>query len=244
MLEQIKRKIPTILLSGSHAVKSYKFSDWQYVGDPIQIARLFSEKEADELVVIDPAVTQNANSINFELLRRITEAFHGPISYSGGVKNSKIAKQIIGLGYEKVCLNLATTGLPNALIEIQHTVGQQAVILIIDLYTESNSLSLYNHINGSKKQMERTELLKAVNQAPVGEVVLQFVERDGQSTGLETQITDYIAKNANKQVIGSCGAESRESVFSFLKKYSVSGAFVSGLYTFFPNTKSVLINYG
>lgn len=245
MRADIKRRIPLLLLDGPHAVKSFGFKDWQYVGDPVQIARLFSQKEVDELVVVDPAVSRDGRAINLPLLRRICQQFQGPITYSGGVRDAETARMVIGLGFEKVALNRASTAAdPAAIRGVSAAIGEQAITLVIDLTTEGGPLAHYDYRNRSATPITPDALLGEVNTAHAGEVVLQFVDRDGTIRGLEREITRDIAARANRQVVASGGAESYEAVASYLDDSPVSAVIASSLYTFFPETRSVLINYG
>lgn len=244
MKADIKRRIPSLLLDGSNAVKSFGFTDWQYIGDPVQIARLFSQKEVDELLVIDPAVSRDGRAINLPLLKTIAQQFHGPISYAGGVSDAKTARMIIGLGFEKLALNRASTAAdPAAIRDVGAAIGEQAVILVIDLTTENGQLAHYDYRDRSATPITPDALLCEVNAAHAGEVVLQFVNRDGTRQGLECEITRDIAARANRQVMVSCGAESYEAVASYLNDSPISAVIASNLYTFFPETRSVLINY-
>ncbi|MBO6853872.1 MAG: hypothetical protein JJ872_08930 [Marivivens sp.] len=245
MKPNLKRRIPSLLLDGPHAAKSFEFTDWQYVGDPVQIARLFSEKEVDELIVLDPSVSRDGRAINKRLLEKIAQQFHGPITYGGGVRDPATARMIVGLGFEKVALNRVSTAAdPAAISELSAAIGEQAITLVIDIITTCGALALYDYRNGRSVPISPDELLVQVNAAQVGEVVLQFVDRDGTSAGLERMITREIASRAKRQVVVSGGAESYEAVAAYLQDSPVSGVIASSLYTFFPQTRSVLINYG
>lgn len=245
MKADIKRRIPSLLLDGPHAAKSFGFTDWQYVGDPVQIARLFSQKEVDELLVVDPAVSRDGRAINLPLLESIGQQFHGPITYGGGVRDAETARMIIGLGFEKVALNRASTAAdPAAIREVSAAIGEQAITLVIDLITEGGSLAVFDYRSRSASPITPDALLSEVNSAHAGEVVLQFIDRDGTTRGLEREITCEIAARANRQVVSSGGAESYEAVAAYLDESPVSAVIASSLYTFFPETRSVLINYG
>ena len=245
MKPNIKRHIPSILLNGEHAAKSFKFTDWQYVGDPVQIARLFSQKEVDELLVLDPAISRDGRKINLSLLKSIAQQFHGPLTYGGGVRDAETARMIIGLGFEKVALNRATTAAnPASIREISEAIGEQAVTLVIDLTTKDGFLAHYDYRNRNTTPISTDALLTEVNAAHAGEVILQFIDRDGTGLGLEREITWDIAARAKRQVMASGGAESYEAMAAYLDGGPVSAAVASRLFTFFPETKSVLINYG
>ena len=244
MKADIKRRIPSLLIDGPHAFKSFGFDDWQYIGDPVQIARLYSQKEVDELVVLDPGVSRDGRVININLLEKIGRQFHGPLSYGGGISDAETARMIIGLGFEKLVLNRASTAADTAAVrEVSKAIGEQAITLVIDLTLEGGSLAYYDYRNRSIIPTTQEALLYEVNSAHAGEVVLQFVDRDGTLQGLEQEITWNIAALANRQVVASGGAESYEAVLAYLDNSPVSAVIASSLYTFFPGTRSVLINY-
>lgn len=244
MKADIKRRIPSLLIDGPHAFKSFGFDRWQYVGDPVQIARLYSQKEVDELVVLDPGVSRDGRPINVKLLEKIGRQFNGPLSYGGGIRDAETARMIIGLGFEKLILNRASTASDSSVVrEISTAIGEQAITLVIDLTIENGSLAYYDYRNRSAIRTTREALLYDVNTAHAGEVVLQFVDRDGTLQGIEQEITWNIADLAKRQVVASGGAESYEAVSAYLDNSPVSAVIASSLYTFFPGTQSVLINY-
>ncbi|MDA8739483.1 HisA/HisF-related TIM barrel protein, partial [Luminiphilus sp.] len=96
------RVIPCLLLSNGGLVKTVKFSNPKYIGDPINAVRIFNEKEVDELVFLDIDATKNNSSPNFELLGRISSEAFMPFSYGGGIKSLDQVKKLFALGVEKV----------------------------------------------------------------------------------------------------------------------------------------------
>lgn len=243
MSDSDKRKIPVILLRDEVAIKSYGFSNYEYVGDPIQIAHIFSEKEVDELIIVDPFVSNGSHEINRKLLLSIANNFHGPLTYSGGVSSACIASEIIQLGYEKIAVNAATTGSRVNITDVASAIGKQALVLVFDLVVRNGELFLYNHVAQMDERIELSWIVEFINTCDVGEVLLQFVDRDGSRVGLESEITEHIAKEINKQLIVGCGAISHNEIKIYLEKSNTSAVVVSAVYTFYPDSNSVLINY-
>ena len=92
------RVIPCLLLQNKGLVKTVKFKDPKYVGDPLNAVKIFNEKEADELILIDIDATVNNVEPDFELIKKIAEESRMPLCYGGGIKTVEQAKKIISLG--------------------------------------------------------------------------------------------------------------------------------------------------
>jgi len=127
------RIIPVLLLQNESLVKTRKFSDRRYVGDPCNTVRIFNELEVDELVFLDISATQEKRSPNLKLLGDIANECFMPLAYGGGIKTFDEAKCIFSIGFEKVCINSATIENPELIKKISEHFGSQAVVVSIDV---------------------------------------------------------------------------------------------------------------
>jgi cyclase len=108
------RVIPCMLLKGEGLVKTVKFKDPKYLGDPINIVRIFNDKEVDELIFLDILATTENRRPNFELLGKITSECFMPLGYGGGIRDMDDIKQLLGIGVEKFVLNTSAVENPVA----------------------------------------------------------------------------------------------------------------------------------
>lgn len=134
------RIIPCLLIHQSGLVKTQGFKDPKYVGDPINAVKIFNEKEADELIVLDIDATVNGCEPNFDLISRLAAECRMPLCYGGGVTRVDQAARIVDMGVEKVALSAAAIGNPSLLGRIANVVGRQSVVAVLDVRKKKDFL--------------------------------------------------------------------------------------------------------
>ena len=127
------RIIPCLLVRDKGLVKTVKFKDGKYVGDPLNAVKIFNEKEVDELMILDIDASKENRGPDFELIRTIAIESRMPLCYGGGVKTVEQAKKIISLGAEKVAISSAAVENPLIISQIAEAVGTQSVVVVIDV---------------------------------------------------------------------------------------------------------------
>ena len=127
------RITPCLLVHEGGLVKTVGFKDPKYVGDPINAVKIFNEKEADELVVLDIDATRNGVEPDYKLIQDLAAECRMPLAYGGGVRTPEQAKRIIELGVEKVCISSAAIEDPTVIRRIADAVGGQSVVVVMDV---------------------------------------------------------------------------------------------------------------
>ncbi|MFN7185876.1 MAG: HisA/HisF-related TIM barrel protein, partial [Alphaproteobacteria bacterium] len=127
------RVIPVLLLRGKGLVKTVKFKDPSYIGDPINSVRIFNEKEVDELVFLDISATPENRGPDFELLADIAGEAFMPMAYGGGITTMEQIKRIFSLGFEKVILNSLAYSAPDVIREAVAIYGSQSIVGCVDV---------------------------------------------------------------------------------------------------------------
>ena len=127
------RIIPSLLIHDKGLVKTVKFKDHKYIGDPINAVKIFNEKEVDELAIFDIDATVLGNEPNYILIEKLANQSRIPLCYGGGVKTVKQAQRIFSLGVEKIALSSSIIQNPNLITEISEKVGSQSVIVVLDV---------------------------------------------------------------------------------------------------------------
>lgn len=131
MLKQ--RIIPSLLINSGGLVKTTKFSEPKYVGDPINAVRIFNDKKVDELMILDISSSANGFTINFPLLKKIASQARMPLCYGGGVKTVMDAMTLVSIGFEKVSYSSEAVKNPDILRDSAEAVGGQSVALTLDV---------------------------------------------------------------------------------------------------------------
>src|SRR5438132_5118462 len=127
------RVIPCLLLKDGGLVKTIRFSDPKYVGDPINTIKIFNDKEVDELMLLDITASRERKGPAFSTIAQIASECFMPLCYGGGVTSLEQAKRIVGLGAEKIAINHAAISRPTIIREIADALGSQAVVLSVNV---------------------------------------------------------------------------------------------------------------
>ena len=139
-MNKFYRIIPTLLLKDKGLVKTINFKNPRYIGDPINIVRIFNEKEADEITILDIQATNKESKPDYNFIKDIVSEAFMPVGYGGGVKNLNQIEKLFEIGVEKVILNTICYENPNILAESSNKFGSQSIVVCIDIkkiYLES-----------------------------------------------------------------------------------------------------------
>ncbi|MEN9564187.1 MAG: glycosyl amidation-associated protein WbuZ, partial [Chloroflexota bacterium] len=127
------RVIPALLLKGQGLVKTVKFKDPKYLGDPINIVRIFNDKEVDELVLLDITATPEKRGPQFDLLKNITSEAFIPLAYGGGIRSMDDVRKLLSIGIEKLIMNTSAVETPSLVREVADHAGSQAAVVSMDV---------------------------------------------------------------------------------------------------------------
>ena len=157
------RIIPCLLVHEKGLVKSVQFKNHKYVGDPINAVRIFNEKEADELMLIDIDATINKEEPNFKMIQNIASECRMPLCYGGGIKNVQQAQKIFSLGVEKIALSSILIENPNLISEIASKVGSQSVVAVLDVKKKLlGGYEVYTHNGKISTGINPLEFIKKI----------------------------------------------------------------------------------
>ena len=203
------RVIPCLLLRGAGLVKTTRFTDAKYVGDPINAIRIFNDKEVDELVLLDIAATRAGRGPSFSLIEEVAGECFMPLAYGGGISTCEQARRILKLGVEKVIFNTTAWRSPQVLREAATEFGSQAVVASIDV--RRKWLGRYEVcVAGASEatRMDPVEYARRMEDLGVGEILLTAVDRDGTMSGYDLAMVASVARAVSVPVIASGGAGS------------------------------------
>jgi imidazole glycerol-phosphate synthase subunit HisF len=239
------RITPCLLVHDGGLVKTVRFAEPKYVGDPINAVKIFNEKEADELVVLDIDATVRGAEPDFKLIARLAAECRMPLCYGGGIRTAQQAKRIIGLGVEKVAISAAAIENPRLLAEVGQEIGSQSVVLVLDVKKRSlgRGYEVVTH-NGRRGTGKDPLALAAQAQAlGAGEVVINSVDNDGMMRGYDLPLATKVRGATRLPLTVLGGAGSLDDVGSLVKACGVVGASAGSLFVFKGAYKAVLINY-
>jgi cyclase len=237
------RIIPVLLMQEGGLVKSVKFKNHKYVGDPINAVKIFNEKEVDEIVLLDISATGEKRPPNLRHIREIASEAFMPLAYGGGITTIGEIKELITAGVEKVVLNTAAFDNPALISEGAQWVGSQSIVISIDV--KKDWLGRYKVVthNGSKNTgIDPVTYAKRMQDAGAGEIFLNSVEKDGTFEGYDMDLIGPVSKAVSIPVVAIGGAGSVED-FTAAIQQGASAAAAGSLFVFQRPHRAVLISY-
>lgn len=238
------RVSPCLLVHNKGLVKTVKFKDAKYVGDPINAVKIFNEKEVDELIVLDIDASVENKAPDYQLIKHLANESRMPLCYGGGIKTPQQAQEIIKLGVEKVAISSEALSNPSVLKEIADVIGRQSVVVVLDVKkTFLGGYELYIH-NGKKKIKKKLEqVIYELEEIGVGELVVNSIDQDGTMKGYDLNLVEKVRELAEVPLTILGGAGSSDDILKLIDKYKVIGAAAGSLFVFKGVYKAVLINY-
>ena len=241
------RIIPCLLIHQGGLVKTQRFAEPKYVGDPINAVRIFNEKEADELIVLNIDATTSRAEPDFSLIAKLAAECRMPLCYGGGVTTAEQAARIVDMGVEKVAVSAAAIADPTLLTRMAAAVGRQSVVAVLDvrkrtgLFSKGHEICTHNATIAHK--IDPIKLAIQMQDAGAGEIVINSVDRDGVMQGYDLELAMQIKASLKIPVTFLGGAGSVEHIEELIKTLGVVGAAAGSLFVFKGKYRAVLINY-
>ena len=238
------RIIPCLLVKNKGLVKTVKFKDGKYLGDPINAVRIFNEKEADELMVIDIDATYNNKEPDYKMIENLASECRMPLCYGGGIKTLEQAQRIFSLGVEKIAVSSAAIQNPSIVSDIASKVGSQSVVVVLDVRKKMfGGYDMYTH-NGKKNiNINPIDFAIKMEQEGAGEIVINSIDNDGVMKGYDLDLIDKVRNSISLPLTVLGGAGDLEDIGGLIQKYGIIGAAAGSLFVFKGKYKAVLINY-
>lgn len=238
------RVIPCLLVHDKGLVKTVKFSDPRYVGDPINAVKIFNEKEVDELIVLDIDASVRGAEPDYALIRKLAFECRMPLCYGGGIKTVEHARRIIELGVEKVALSSSAIENSSIVSEVAAVLGRQSVVAVVDVKkTLLGGWAVFTH-NGKKKiKKDLWVLLEELENSGAGEIVVNSIDNDGLMKGYDMKLAQMVRDQVSIPITVLGGAGSKRHIFELVDRFKVIGAAAGSLFVFKGVHKAVLINY-
>jgi imidazole glycerol-phosphate synthase subunit HisF len=239
------RIIPCLLVHNHGLVKTVKFKDPKYVGDPLNAVRIFNEKEVDELMVVDIDATSEGTKPDYRLIQNLAAECRMPLCYGGGIKTADEAQYIFSLGVEKIALSASAIDTPDLITEIANRVGNQSVVVVLDVKKKllGHKYELYTHNGKKSRGIDPVEFANKCEALGAGEIILNMIDRDGTMEGYDNVIIDTIRNIVSIPMTVLGGVGSLADIGILIKKHGIIGAAAGSLFVFKGKYRAVLINY-
>lgn len=239
------RIIPCLLVHNKGLVKTTKFKDPKYVGDPINAVKIFNEKEVDELIVMDIDASAEKREPDYKMIENLATECRMPICYGGGIKTIEQAQRIFSLGVEKIAISSIAVENPSLVTEMATRVGNQSVVVVIDVKKRliSGKYEVYTY-NGTKSTgIDPVHFAIEMQKLGAGEIVVNSIDNDGVMQGYDMNLINKVREAINIPITVMGGAGTLEDIGRVIQQHGIIGVAAGSLFVFKGKYKAVLINY-
>lgn len=238
------RVIPCLLLKNESLVKTVKFKEYNYIGDPVNTVRIFNELEVDELMFLDIFASKENRNINYKILADIANECFMPLSYGGNIKSLDDAKKIFEIGFEKVVINSNAFDNLKLIEEIAKYFGNQSIVGSIDVKQSFwGKQKVYSHHGKQKQNVDIVQWAKQLEIAGVGELLITSIDKEGSWEGYDVELIESITKNVQVPVIANGGCGKIEHISEVVKKANASACAVGSMVVYQKKGMGVLVNF-
>jgi cyclase len=238
------RVIPVLLLKNLGLIKSVKFNNYRYVGDPINAVKIFNDKKADELVFLDIDASIEKRCISSELLYEVGDEANMPFAVGGGIHTIQDIRKILSMGAEKVILNTIAYEKSDFVKEAVDIFGSSTIVICIDV---KKTIFGTEHIciYGGKKYIKKdpVEVAHEFEELGAGELIIQSVDKDGTYEGYDLELLNKVSRAVTIPVVALGGAGNIYDFKKAIVEGKCSAVAAGSLFVFHGPRKAVLINY-
>ncbi len=227
-----KRIIPCLDVNMGRVVKGVNFINLIDAGDPVEIARGYSDLGADEIVFLDITASSDKRDIILDVVEKTAEVIFIPLTVGGGIRNIDDIRKILNAGADKVSINSAAVKDPNIINEGSKKFGNQCIVVAIDAKWNGEFYEVY--INGGRTAtgLNAIEWAKECEKRGAGEILLTSMDKDGTKSGFEINLTSLVSSAVRIPVIASGGAGSKEDFLDVFKEGKADAALAASLFHF------------
>ena len=238
------RYIPVLLLRDGGLYKTRKFEKETYLGDPINIIKIFNDKCVDELVLLDIAAARNRSEPNFEILKEIAGECFMPLAYGGGLVSVEQAHKILAIGFEKIVVNSAAWTDPKLVPSLARFFGSSTVVGSIDVKRNwMGREKVFIHGGSEAISMDAVEWAKELEKRGIGEIMINSIDKDGEMNGYDLDLIRRISGVVSVPVIAAGGARNVDDLKSAISNAGASASAAGAMFVFQGKHRAVLVSY-
>ncbi len=239
-----KRIIPILQLNDDELIKSTKFKNHQYVGDPINAVRIFNEIKVDEIIILDVFKSKKNLDLNYEIIKDIADECRMPFTYGGGIKNLNQVERLFSIGVEKISINSVALENDEIIKSLSKIYGSQSIIASIDI--KDNFFGKKKIYNSSKDKFLKINLINQIEkyiELGAGEILINNISREGTLNGFDYSILDLLPNNLDIPLIVNGGINSYNEINKILDIRNIDAVGVGAFFIYYGPHKAVLISY-
>lgn len=225
-----KRIIPCLDIKDGRVVKGVKFLGLKDAGNPVEVAKVYDQQRADELVFLDITASFQERKTLVELVDKIAQNIYMPFTVGGGIRDLNDIRDLLNAGADKVSINTAAVKFPELITTAARKFGSQCIVVAIDAKRKNDSWRVY--INGGRTpaELDAIEWAKKCAELGAGEILLTSMDYDGTKDGYDLELTASITKSINIAVIASGGAGKLEHFYEVITKAGADACLAASIF--------------
>ncbi|MFN3550929.1 MAG: imidazole glycerol phosphate synthase subunit HisF [Endomicrobiia bacterium] len=225
------RIIPCLDVKEGKVVKGVKFKNLRYAGDPVELAKWYSDEGADEIVFLDITATIEKRKTILDVVEKTAKNVFVPLTVGGGIKSITDIRDLLNAGADKVAINTACVKNPNLIKQSAEMFGSQCIVVAIDAKkVKKNKWEVYINAGTKPTGIDVIEWVKQVESLQAGEILLTSIDADGTKQGYDIELTKNVVKNVSIPVVASGGAGKIEHFIEVVKKTKVSAVLAASVF--------------
>lgn len=227
-----KRIIPCLDVKEGRVVKGVSFENLRDAGDPIELAALYDQEQADELVFLDISASQEGRKTMVEVVRRAATELSIPFTVGGGISTAEDMFRLFRAGADKVSINTAALLNPALITEGARRFGSQCMVIAIDAKFDPEEKDWFVYTHGGRKRTDwrATEWAKEAVKRGAGEILLTSMDQDGQKNGFDLALTQAIGEQVAVPIIASGGAGSEKDFYDVFIQTPAAAALAASIF--------------
>ena len=240
-----KRIIPCLDVKDGQTVKGINFENLKYAGNPVELAKKYSDEGADELVFLDITATNEGRKTTLKMVESVAQNVFIPFTVGGGIKSVDDIKNLLLAGADKVSLNSAAVKNPQLIQEASGTFGSQCIVIAVDSKKINDDYFVFINAGQKNTGIKVIDWVKMVESLGAGEILLTSMDADGTQNGFDIDVTKLVEENVNIPVIASGGAGANPQHFvDVFKLANADAALAASIFHYgtlpIPKLKSAL----
>jgi imidazole glycerol-phosphate synthase subunit HisF len=234
------RVIPILIIQDGLLKKPVQFKNPRTVANPISIARVFEERQVDELILLDKGLTLDQEDVDPYLVEDIAEELFVPFAYGGGIRSIEAMKKIIQAGAEKVAINTAAVEVPGLISVGAKKFGSQCIVVSIDaLKLDDGSYEVYTRSGSNPTGLDPVSWAIEVEKQGAGEILINSISHEGMMKGYDIELIKAVSESVSIPVIAAGGVGELNDFIEVVQKCKVSAVSAGSIYLYTKYTPNM-----
>jgi cyclase len=228
------RIIPCLDVDKGRVVKGVSFIDLIDAGDPVEQAKLYNDQGADELTFLDITASHEGRGTIYDIVKRTADSCFMPLTVGGGIRTLDDVRKLLDCGADKISVNSTAVNDPQFVKDVSGKCGSQCIVVAIDARAKADGSGWEVFTHGGRKEtgLDAVEWARRMADYGAGEILLTSMDRDGQKSGFDLELTRAVADSVPVPVIASGGVGNLQHLVDGVKEGHASAVLAASIFHF------------